>query len=775
MAARTESKRGDHRPHGGSWRRPSPPQGRLLGAAWLALSLLACRDGGAPPASTPRLAVEPSTSQVERFDGDLAAWRPVEGEWRLRGQGEQGVLAQTATDSRFPVALWQRGRYSDVDVTVRMRPLSGEVDASGGIVFRARDPKNFYVVRANALENNFRLYTVVDGQRTQIAGASVPAPRLGQWHSLRAVAVDDHIQAYLDGELLIDHRDATFHEGQIGLWTKADAITEFDDLELRAAPADAEPSTEARALSPADSPAPEPSSAGFAPGWQLEAKALAEAALGGVPAGWRAAVGRWGVEESEPGGERVFSQTAQNPNAVFNVALAQGPELADVQVSVRLRAVAGRVDQGGGVLWRARDERNYYVARYNPLEDNFRLYTVKEGRRRQLAGAAAKLDGRAWHTLTVTMRGDQIEGLLDGKKYFEARDGTFPASGTVGLWTKADAQTQFAGFAAEPLPGLGKGPSAGAPRQNVVAYTSVDQVFSEPIFEHCERAAALSVRGLFDTEETKSTGVLSRLLAEATHPQADVFWSGDPMRPFVLLERGLVQPYLSPMAAALPASLRAEDGSWTGFAARARVLLVNTELTAESDAPRSIEALAEPKWKGKAAIANPLFGTTTMHVAALATAWGEAKARAFLESLRENDVRIAASNGEVKRLVASGELAFGLTDTDDAHEALQSGAPVRVVYPDQQGLGTLVMPTVAVVMKGAPHPEAARSLVDCLLSGEVERQLARRAAHMPLRAGVATPEGVRSVASLHAMQVDYAEVARAMQRMQPWLRGWVGL
>jgi iron(III) transport system substrate-binding protein len=314
-----------------------------------------------------------------------------------------------------------------------------------------------------------------------------------------------------------------------------------------------------------------------------------------------------------------------------------------------------------------------------------------------------------------------------------------------------------------------------ATASEVIAYTSVDQVFSEPVFRHCQERMGLVVRGVFDTEETKSTGVLNRLIAEALNPRADVFWSGDPVRPFVLVERGFVQPYTSVEAAALPQTLRAGDGTWTGFAARARVLLVNDNLVAASDTPRSIRDLADARWKGKAAMANPLFGTTTMHVAALFSAWGDDTAKAFLNEVKANGVRIASSNGEVKRWVSSGEVAFGLTDTDDAHEALGSGAPVRVVYPDRDGMGTLVMPTVAVLIKGAPHADNGRKLIDCLLSADVERTMAESAAHMPLRAGVPTPKTVRPLSDIQAMSVDYRKVAQTMERIQPWLREWVGL
>ena len=312
---------------------------------------------------------------------------------------------------------------------------------------------------------------------------------------------------------------------------------------------------------------------------------------------------------------------------------------------------------------------------------------------------------------------------------------------------------------------------------DVVAYTSVDQVFADPVFREIGAATGLRVCAVFDTEETKSTGVLNRLLAEAGHPQADVFWSGDPVRPFVLIDRGLVEPWASPAAAAIPSAFRAPDGTWTGLAARARVLLVNTSRLGGRAPPGSIRDLAAPRFRADAAIASPLFGTTTVHVAALAWRWGEAEALAYLDRLRENGVRMASSNGEVRRLVESGEVAIGLTDTDDAHEARARGAPVEIVYPDQEegGLGALVLPTTVVRIRGGPHPDAARTLIDHLLAPSVERLLAARGAHMPLHGGIETPHGVRSVDEIRPMAVDYAAVAAVLETIQPRLRAWVGL
>lgn len=312
-------------------------------------------------------------------------------------------------------------------------------------------------------------------------------------------------------------------------------------------------------------------------------------------------------------------------------------------------------------------------------------------------------------------------------------------------------------------------------KNEVVVYTSVDQVFSEPVLRAFERETGINVRAVFDTEETKSTGVLNRLIAEAQNPQADVFWSGNPVRPLQLVKRGLVEPYVSPQAAGLPASARAADGTWTGFAARARILLVNKSRVPPGEMPRSIRDLANPRWRGQTTIANPLFGTTTMHVAALFSVWGEARTRAFLGELKTNGVRIASSNGEVKRLVVSGEVAFGLTDTDDGNEALREGANVEVVYPDQDELGILVMPTSVVLLRRAPHADAGRRLIDYLLSADVERQMAESAAHMPLREGVATPANVRSAAGMRVMQVDYNRVSEQIDAQQGWLRQWVGL
>ncbi len=146
------------------------------------------------------------------------------------------MLAQTAETQPWAVAILEDQKFDDVDVAVRFRPVSGKEDASGGLIFRARDGQNYLLARANALENNFRLYTMVAGQRRVIASAKVAEPTLGEWHSIRVVAKGARVQAYLDNALLLDHDDKTFTGGYVGLWTKADSVTEFSALEITGTP-----------------------------------------------------------------------------------------------------------------------------------------------------------------------------------------------------------------------------------------------------------------------------------------------------------------------------------------------------------------------------------------------------------------------------------------------------------------------------------------------------------------------------------------------------------
>ncbi|MDE2322752.1 MAG: extracellular solute-binding protein, partial [candidate division NC10 bacterium] len=224
----------------------------------------------------------------------------------------------------------------------------------------------------------------------------------------------------------------------------------------------------------------------------------------------------------------------------------------------------------------------------------------------------------------------------------------------------------------------------------------------------------------------------------------------------------------------IPDNFKNSEGQWTGFSARARILLVKKSLT---EKPRSILSYTEPRWKGRAVIANPLFGTTTAEIAALFIVWGDDTTKTFLDAMKGNQIRISTSNGESADLVASGEFDFALVDSDDGASRMKQGKPVDVVFPDQDtaDIGSLIVPNAVVFIKGAPHPDNAKKLIDYLLSKETERKLAfAECAQIPLRPDVETPPVVRRIETIKTMKVDYAEVAKKMQDIQPVLKTWVG-
>ena len=317
--------------------------------------------------------------------------------------------------------------------------------------------------------------------------------------------------------------------------------------------------------------------------------------------------------------------------------------------------------------------------------------------------------------------------------------------------------------------------SCSSKQQPVIVYVSEDQVFSEPILRDFERDTGIRVKPVFDTEEAKSTGVLNRLLAEKNNPQADIYWANEPIRAEVLKQENVAAAYQSSSAEGIPARFKDPQGCWTGFSARARVLLVNNSV---AEKPKSINGYVDPKFNGKTVIANPLFGTTTTEIAALFILWGNEKANRFLAAMKRNNVKVATSNGESADFVASGDSAFGLVDSDDAANRIKQGKPVEMIYPDQgdNQLGCFIVPNAVVLIKNGPHPDAAKKLIDYLLSAETERKLAASdAAQIPLHEGVETPPIVRKIENPKTMQTDYAAVAHNMREIEPLLKQWTGL
>jgi iron(III) transport system substrate-binding protein len=312
--------------------------------------------------------------------------------------------------------------------------------------------------------------------------------------------------------------------------------------------------------------------------------------------------------------------------------------------------------------------------------------------------------------------------------------------------------------------------------RTVTVYVSTDRVFSEPVLREYERRSGVRVNAVYDTEETKSTGLANRLIAEKPRPQADVFWSNEPVRTLVLKSRDVLAPYRSPSAKGIPEALIDPAGYWTGFSARMRVIAYNTKTVTPNDVPQSIFDLADPKWKGQVAIADPRFGSTSFHVAALYALAGDEKMDDFFRRLKANGVRIVDGNSVVRDLVTRGEVKVGLTDTDDVNVALENGQPIAMVLPDRNGLGVPVMPNMVSLIANAPHPDEARRLIDYLLSPDVERQLARsEAVQIPLHAGVPGPKNIPAINTFKPMTLDYAKAATRVEDVTHRLATILGL
>jgi len=307
---------------------------------------------------------------------------------------------------------------------------------------------------------------------------------------------------------------------------------------------------------------------------------------------------------------------------------------------------------------------------------------------------------------------------------------------------------------------------------HVVVYTALDQEFSRPVFEEFTRQTDIVVLAKYDTESTKTVGLTQALFAERERPRCDLFWNNEIVNTLRLDQAGLLAGYDCGAAQNFPPQYRSTRGHWHGFAARARVLLVNTELIATADRPDSLWDLTDPRWQGRVGIAKPLAGTTASHAACLFAAWGEAKSQAFFRKVKAN-ARVMSGNKQVALAVARGELKFGLTDTDDAIIELEKGWPVEIVYPDQgsEQIGTLFIPNTLALIRGSAHRKPAQQLVDFLLSPEVERMLAAGpSAQIPLNPQVEQPRRVESPQTVRAMEVDFEAAASQWNAVAKFLQ-----
>jgi iron(III) transport system substrate-binding protein len=283
--------------------------------------------------------------------------------------------------------------------------------------------------------------------------------------------------------------------------------------------------------------------------------------------------------------------------------------------------------------------------------------------------------------------------------------------------------------------------SAGCERSGTptaTLYTSIDQPFAEQIVADFQRTSGIHVDVVYDAEAGKTTGFLRRIEREKDRPRCDVWWSSEVFGTIELARAGLLESYDSPAAADIPPLWRDRENRWTGSAARARVLAFDPRRFRVDELPQTWRALAEPRWAKELALANPLFGTTRGHFAAMLAFWGDAPFEQFVQNLRDAAAQLADGNNHAVRLVANGAAGLCMTDTDDVWVMQARGGTLALLYPRIEENGPpLWIPCSVALVKNAPHPDSARKLIDYLVSAAAERALAKsESRNVPVRPAV---------------------------------------
>jgi iron(III) transport system substrate-binding protein len=332
------------------------------------------------------------------------------------------------------------------------------------------------------------------------------------------------------------------------------------------------------------------------------------------------------------------------------------------------------------------------------------------------------------------------------------------------------------------IPALAVG-CTNSPETRVVLYSAQDKVFAESSLAEFKKQTGLTVDPKYDIEKDKSVALYTELVKEKDRPRCDVFWNNEPLNTIRLQRQGLLEAYDSPSAKPFPASLKAADHTWYAFAARARILIVNTDLVKPADYPKSLLELTDARWKNRVVMAKPVHGTSATQGACLFQVLGSDKAREYYGGLKTNGVQIAPGNKQVAEWVGAGrtpsgqQVAVGVTDTDDALEEIEAGHPVVMLFPDRdrpkdEKMGTLFIPNSLCILKGCPNTAGARRLVDYLLSAEVEGRLAESAGHqIPMNPEVKAklPPQMVTPTTVKVMDVDFEKAADLWGESQTFL------
>lgn len=306
--------------------------------------------------------------------------------------------------------------------------------------------------------------------------------------------------------------------------------------------------------------------------------------------------------------------------------------------------------------------------------------------------------------------------------------------------------------------------------QEVVVYAALDREFSEPLLQQFEKETGIRVLAKYDVESTKTIGLVNAIIQERDRPRCDVFWNNEILHTLRLQKLGLLDTIEPSGDRQWPDDYRSKEHTWYGFAARARVLIVNTELIPSDQRPKSLQHMIDPKWHGKVGIAKPLFGTTATHAAVLFATWGDEKAKQFFHDVKQN-AQVLSGNKQVATAVGRGQLAFGLTDTDDAIIEKEQGRPVEIVYPDQDGIGTLFIPNSICLVRGSRHPELGRKLISFLLQPRVEEQLATgSSAQFPVNPNISQRSRAAPAEPVRWQAVDFAAAAASWETASAFMQ-----
>lgn len=402
-----------------------------------------------PATSTPATTGTATKTYHEDFDDATVGtvpngWTSVSGKWRVdtnaTAPSAPNVVRQSETDQAFPYLIAPAGTYADGKVTVLFDVLSGAKAQAGGVTFRFVDKDNNYVARANGNEGNFALFHTIGGKREKLMEAEAPTGT-NTWLSITAEFTAQTISIYSNTTKLFTYTETAAdapRAGSIGLWTKDDSVTLFDNFDL------------VNGLAAAGSGG----SAAAPSGPTSTNEAFDDLENGALPDGWVALNGTWAVatNASAPTPNKVLQQSATDRSFPLIVNTDAG-NYTDVEVATKFNVINGTLAQAGGVAFRVKDANNYYVARANGNEANYAIFHTINGKREKMAEGAAPTGLNTWLSIRVEAKGNHITLYAGNTKVVETNEtnADAPTSGYVGLWTKDDSIVQFDDFEADPI------------------------------------------------------------------------------------------------------------------------------------------------------------------------------------------------------------------------------------------------------------------------------------------------------------------------------------